>query len=311
VGTDDKVIIGPNITLTDEDSDLIVQATVTITNFHAGDELSFTPHATIAGSFNSSEGILTFKGKATLSEYQALLRTVSYQYAVDAGRMKPRKKSVLSKTVEFRIFDTDFTDPQPATRSLQVIINTPPVLENATKTTQIGTTVTVALNQLISDPDDNVDLSSLRIVQQPSSGAIAEIDANQNLIIDYTGVNFTGTDNLIMEVCDDLGDCAQNLITITVENTSGEIAIYNAVAPNSSGDNRFMRIHYLPTGNKVSVYNRWGDKVFEVEDYDSDIPGKRFDGLNESGKPLPSGTYFYTIEIPDRSKITGYLTLKQ
>ncbi|MEX2234373.1 MAG: FG-GAP-like repeat-containing protein [Cyclobacteriaceae bacterium] len=317
VGTDDKVIIDANITLTDEDNDLIVQATVTITNFQAEDELTFTPHASIAGAFNSSDGILTFKGKAALSEYEALLRTVSYQYTGNAGRLKPRKKSVLSKTVEFRIFDTDLTNPQPATRGLQVIINTPPVLENAAKTTQVGTTVTIALNELISDPDDNIDLSTLRIVQQPSSGAFAEIDANQNLIIDYSGVNFTGTDNLIVEVCDDLGDCAQNLVTITVENLSGEIEIYNAVAPNSSGDNKFMRIHYLPTNNKVSIFNRWGDKVYEVENYDSEVPGKRFEGSSDSGKALPSGTYFYKIEVEGGPTfkgpklLTGYISVNQ
>jgi gliding motility-associated-like protein len=130
-------------------------------------------------------------------------------------------------------------------------------------------------------------------------------------------VNFTGSDQVTIEVCDDLGECAQNVITIQVDNVSEGVKVYNAVAPNSTGDNLFMRIHNLPEGNKVSIYNRWGDKVFEVQNYDNSLPGKRFEGKNNNGNPLPSGTYFYRIEIPDGSNlngpelITGYLALKQ
>jgi hypothetical protein len=78
-----------------------------------------------------------------------------------------------------------------------------------------------------------------------------------------------------------------------------------------------MRIFNLPEGNNVSIYSRWGDKVFEVDNYDNDVGGRRFEGSNANGKPLPSGTYFYKILIPAGSNpggpeiITGYISLKQ
>lgn len=74
-----------------------------------------------------------------------------------------------------------------------------------------------------------------------------------------------------------------------------------------------MRIDHLPEGsNRVSIFNRWGDKVFEVENYESGVPGKRFEGLSDSGKMLPTGTYFYKIEFDKSIKsLTGYLSLKQ
>ena len=313
----DVTIIDPALTLADPDSDLIVQATVGITNFQAGDELTFTAQAGITGAFNPSNGILTFRGKAPLSDYQALLRTVAYEFAApEGGRKKPSKKSVVAKSIEFRVYDTDFTNPVATSKNLNLVFNEPPAIQNVTKSTQVGTQVSIDLNQLISDPDNNIDLSSLRIVEQPTSGAFAAIDANHNLIIDYSGVNFTGQDQLIVEVCDDLGDCAQNLITIQVGD-SGEIEVYNAVAPNSSGNNRYMRIFNLPEGNNVSIYSRWGDKVFEVDNYNNDVGGRRFEGSNDNGKPLPSGTYFYKIQIPAGSNpggpeiITGYISLKQ
>ncbi|MEX2234451.1 MAG: gliding motility-associated C-terminal domain-containing protein [Cyclobacteriaceae bacterium] len=191
------------------------------------------------------------------------------------------------------------------------IQNAPPVIDVPPASTPAGGRVVIPISSSISDPNGNLDLSTVIVLDQPSSGAFAEIDANNNLIIDYEGIDFSGTDNLTIQACDDLGACSDYVITIEVGNISTDIQIYNAIAPNSTGDNRHMRILNLPNGNKVSIYNRWGDKVFEIENYDSNTPGKRFEGDNEDGKKLPSGTYFYKIQIPDRDLLTGYLSLKQ
>jgi gliding motility-associated-like protein len=61
--------------------------------------------------------------------------------------------------------------------------------------------------------------------------------------------------------------------------------------------------------NKVSIYNRWGDLVFEVSDYDN--VSRVFTGVSNSGKELPSGTYFYKIDFSSGSPLSGYLTLKR
>ncbi|MDQ2656103.1 MAG: gliding motility-associated C-terminal domain-containing protein, partial [Bacteroidota bacterium] len=317
VGVDGDVVIDPTLTLTDEDDDVIVQATVTIGNYEEGDELHVASSGNISGSFNSDNGVLTLRGKGTLLEYQTLLQTVYYHHHPESGgRTRPAKKSTTAKAIAFRVFDSDFTTPQVVNRTFDVTVNNPPVIASATKTTQLGFKVNVDLAALISDPDDNLDLTSIRIVQQPSSGATATIDGDLQLRISYDGMSFTGKDQLTIEVCDDLGECAQNIITIEVQN-SGEIIVFNAVAPNSSGDNRFMRIHNLPEGNKVSVFSRWGDKVFEIENYDGRTPGRRFEGANDNGKMLPSGTYFYKIEIGNNPGytgprvVTGYISLKQ
>jgi gliding motility-associated-like protein len=70
--------------------------------------------------------------------------------------------------------------------------------------------------------------------------------------------------------------------------------------------------------NKVVIFNRWGVKVFETINYNSN--GNVFNGyskaratLNETEK-LPDGTYFYFIEITDEqsgtsNKFSGYLFL--
>ena len=41
------------------------------------------------------------------------------------------------------------------------------------------------------------------------------------------------------------------------------------------------------------VFNRWGDKVFDMDNYNND--SKRFECKQTNGKELPSGVYFYKV----------------
>ena len=166
--------------------------------------------------------------------------------------------------------------------------------------------------ELISDPDNNLNPNSIEIVQQPISKATATITADYYLTIDYGNTSFSGTDNVRIKACDILGACTENYFEMVIELSPNEIIVHNAVAPNSTGDNKFMRILNLPSENRVSIFNRWGDLVFGTKNYNDETPGKRFEGTGLDGKNLPTGTYFYKIEFEDgRSSMTGYLALKQ
>jgi hypothetical protein len=191
------------------------------------------------------------------------------------------------------------------------IQNEPPVINIPAIQTTSGNQVVIPVITSVIDLNQNIDPSSIVILQAPLSGASAAIDASFNLVLDYGNVPFAGTDQLTVQVCDDLGICTQHVVMIEVGPLSTTVEIYNAIAPNSSGDNRFMRIMNLPEGNKVSIYNRWGDRVFSVNNYNNDVPGRRFEGTSENGKALPTGVYFYRIEIPGKPLVTGYLSLRQ
>lgn len=189
--------------------------------------------------------------------------------------------------------------------------NQPPVIDTVPLSTIIGGSVTVNLLDLISDADNNLVSSSLTIAQQPGSGASASL-VNGVLTIDYSGVIFAGKDQLTIEVCDIFGACTQQILEIVV---IGDIEIYNGISPNSDDQNEIFLIRYIDLlpetqQNKVTIYNRWGSKVFEVSNYNNAT--NVFRGLNDSGGELPSGTYFYKIEfIGVRKSETGYLTLKR
>jgi len=190
--------------------------------------------------------------------------------------------------------------------------NVAPVIQSVPITTQINGKITLNLVSLISDSDNNIDFSTLVIIAPPSSGATASIDNSFNLIIDYKGVSFTGTENVTIRVCDVFAACTNQTLSIDV---IGDIEVFDGISPNNDNFNEIFLIQYIDLlpetqKNKVSIFNRWGSKVFEVSNYNNTT--NVFRGLNDSGNELPSGTYFYKIEFESGKQTqTGYLTLKR
>lgn len=312
--TNQPTAIDATLTLADGDNDMIVKATIQVVNYTAGDDvLSFTPQSPVSGSFDAATGILTLSGKASVSVYQSVLRTVTYEFkGTLAGGRKGGRAKASNKQMDFRVYDSDLTTPPAKIRTISVgTTNQPPVISKNTLNTILGGKVTINLTDIISDPDDNLDPDSFEIIPNisptPPTVGLASL-TNSELIIDYTGLSFTGNDFITINACDLDGSCSMAEIKIEV---AGDIIVYNGISPNGDELNEFFHIRYidlLSPKNKVAIYNRWGDKVFEISDYNNDT--RRFEGKNDNGKELPGGVYFYIIEQTDKPKVTGYLTLK-
>ncbi len=189
--------------------------------------------------------------------------------------------------------------------------NQSPVINITQATTPIAGKISIDLTLLISDADNNLDLATLKIVNQPASGATAQIIDNV-LTIDYAGFSFVGVDKISIEVCDLLGSCAQQELTV---NVVGDLIIHTGVSPNGDLFNEkwiIQNIEALPDTkeNTVSIYNRWGDLVFETTNYDNNT--RVFRGINNNGNEVTSGVYFYKIEFGSvRPSLTGYLAVKR
>lgn len=190
--------------------------------------------------------------------------------------------------------------------------NSPPVIAAETLSVQIEGRLEEDLTPFISDPDNNLDFASLRVInRETSKGIPASIDAAYTLIIVYTGNPFTGEDRVTIEICDLAGSCAQQFIDIDVV---GGVEVFNAVTPDGDGFNDFLFVKYVDvvegaSKNKVTIFNRWGDMVYEIDDYDN--ISRVFSGQTNSGKDLPSGTYFYKIDFSQGNPISGFITLKR
>jgi gliding motility-associated-like protein len=188
--------------------------------------------------------------------------------------------------------------------------NQPPAIAPTPLSTVVEGKVTLSLINLISDPDNNLDLSTLRIVSPPTSGAQASI-VNGELILDYKGIPFLGTDELTIEVCDLAGACTQQKLLVDV---IGDVVVYNAISPNGDGKNDKWIIQYIDIladyrANEVTLYNRWGDVVWSGTNYNNSTVV--FTGQGNNGNELPTGTYFYKIEFATAPARTGYLSLRR
>ncbi|CAF0787684.1 unnamed protein product [Rotaria sordida] len=78
---------------------------------------------------------------------------------------------------------------------------------------------------------------------------------------------------------------------------------------NGDGLNDYYVIHGIEglTDNKFTVFNRWGQVIFEKEGYQNDWAGTNF-----SGKLMPDGTYFilFTVNVPNQGNLTFKATVE-
>jgi gliding motility-associated-like protein len=89
------------------------------------------------------------------------------------------------------------------------------------------------------------------------------------------------------------------------------IVVPQFISPNGDNFNEtwiIQNLEYYPD-NKVTVYNRWGNVVFEAEPYQNDWNG-HYKGTNKNS--LPAATYFYVIDTKKKSQdpYTGFIEIQ-
>ncbi len=94
-----------------------------------------------------------------------------------------------------------------------------------------------------------------------------------------------------------------------VVGTSG-IVIHNTFSPNGDGKNDTFFIEDIELfESSLKVYNRWGRLVYEAKNYANDWDGtSNFGIVVNKGRKLPTGTYFYVLELPtEEEEISSWL----
>ena len=89
----------------------------------------------------------------------------------------------------------------------------------------------------------------------------------------------------------------ESMVTITVEDCG--IIVPTAFTPDNDGVHDVWELNNIDQvypNNRVTVYNRWGNKLYESTEGDYD--GRPWDG-NYNGTPLPVASYYYVIEYND------------
>lgn len=111
------------------------------------------------------------------------------------------------------------------------------------------------------------------------------------------------------------GDTASVIVRVTEPlNNDDAFMIPQGFSPNGDGTNDQFVIKGLSKypDNKISIFNRWGNKVYEAIPYSNDWDGTVTKGLHIGDNILPVGTYFYVIDLGDGSKeIKGNIYLNK
>jgi len=95
-----------------------------------------------------------------------------------------------------------------------------------------------------------------------------------------------------------------------IENQIDDSTDYNFFSPNNDSLNDYFFIEKINTGEireaKFSVFNRWGDLVFEESPFLNKWNGKG-NQVNVKDEDLPEGVYVYRLEYVFNDKTTSLL----
>ncbi|MDX9727414.1 MAG: gliding motility-associated C-terminal domain-containing protein, partial [Bacteroidales bacterium] len=94
----------------------------------------------------------------------------------------------------------------------------------------------------------------------------------------------------------------------TVNITVRSLIIPTLITPNLDGNNDFFVIKGIESLGETSltIFNRWGARVFENKNYDN-----LWNGVDDKENPLPEDTYFYILK-PEKSKtLKGYVVIRR
>ena len=153
-----------------------------------------------------------------------------------------------------------------------------------------------------------------------SSTGIGTLDSDGDGVANYLdldsdgdGINdgtIEGVDDTMTEDCDEDGIPNYLDPDLCIE----EIVIPEGFSPNGDDKNDFFEIMgiSLYPENHLTIYNRWGNKIYEAQPYDNSWEGTNHFGVSYGGNKLPVGTYFYVFDLGDGSEpITGYIYLNR
>ncbi|MEK7351684.1 MAG: DUF4347 domain-containing protein, partial [Nitrospirota bacterium] len=169
-----------------------------ITNFTAGDTLSFTNVGGVSGSYNSGTGVLTITGTGTIAEYQTFIAGIRYSSSDDPTVGGTKTTRTISTTVQ------DQTTLNPgnmvfSTVAITAVNDAPMVDLNAGGAGQDVTTafteqtpVLIAPVGTLTDVDSaNLTALTVTLTTRPDGNAVESLSLNAAATMAATGAGLT------------------------------------------------------------------------------------------------------------------------
>ncbi|MBD3636645.1 MAG: gliding motility-associated C-terminal domain-containing protein [Crocinitomicaceae bacterium] len=167
------------------------------------------------------------------------------------------------------------------------------------------------LSGMYAGPDMFVCMGST-IILEAFGGNSYYWEYSEQLVDDQTLSNPSAYINASEEfivIITDVNGCAvtDTLDVVLLPQDSCYVETYNAFSPNNDGTNDIWIIDGIEgfPENQVYIYNRWGDKLKTLINYDNSTVF--WDGTNNGNKPVPAGTYFYVVEVGGTRNQAGWV----
>ncbi|HBZ20086.1 MAG TPA: hypothetical protein DEO60_03070 [Bacteroidales bacterium] len=112
------------------------------------------------------------------------------------------------------------------------------------------------------------------------------------------------TNRFLWTVTNGVCPASWDTVNIKVKN----LIIPSLITPNLDGNNDFFVIGGIETMGKTSltVFNRWGARVFEKREYDNS-----WNGVDDKENPLPEDTYFYILKPEKFKAVKGFVVIRR
>jgi len=165
---------------------------------------------------------------------------------------------------------------------------------------------TVSNNQIICPPE---------MVQLHATGGVTYEWTPSKFISSTTSpspiVAPIQTTTYTVDITNDWGCKAQLSVEVAV--ACDTLFVPTGFSPNDDGVNDGYVIDHIENypGNRLWIYNRWGNLIYKARDYKNDWNGIANVSGIYIGKKVPSGTYYYILDLNDGSKPrAGYLIIR-
>ena len=143
----------------------------------------------------------------------------------------------------------------------------------------------------------------------PNNGTVAHLGDGE---FSYTARNnFAGVDSFTYTICSVIcpDDCSTATVYVNV-GENAECAVPTIITPNNDAYNDEFVVPCLATdqfpNNEVSIFNQWGDEIFNASPYMNNWNG------TYNGADSPVGTYFYVIEFGNGEPAqSGFIVLER
>jgi gliding motility-associated-like protein len=196
------------------------------------------------------------------------------------------------------------------TCSFSVLVNNPPTaLPDVAEVSEEIEVINISV--LFNDYD--IDGDSIFVTGVWGGNGSVSVGADGTVIYNIDTETWCGIDSVFYSICDEYNACDTSVVIIDVECFLG-IEIPEGFSPNGDGINDLFEILGLEDypNNKIAIFNRWGHKVFESENYNNTWDGISNSPFTIGSGVLPKGTYYYVFDPGDGEKeIKGYFFLNR